>query len=182
MYFSGLCDDSKAVCWCVCAQCWKSPPHRRFEAWALLFSTCPSSLFITAHQDCYGSGLQWASSWGNWQFDFQCHSLPSFLTCLLIFLLFFIPRVMIIFIYSWPDVWFWFIRPCLWGLCVVQIWVGRPDRSSAHISDWLCYLGQVTGDLEPVVTSSWSHLSHLPHRVMGEGKKKKKFLKVSFKV
>lgn len=30
---------------------------------------------------------------------------------------------------------FWFIPPCLCDLCVVQIWVGRPDGSSAHISD-----------------------------------------------
>lgn len=122
----------------------------------------------TAHHECYLRELQWAPSRGNWQFDVQCHSLPSFLTWLLSFPLFCIPRVMLSFF------WFWFIRPCLWGLCVVQIWVGRPDRSSAHISDWLCYLGQVTGDLEPVVSLSSLHLRHVPHRVMGEGQKKKK--------
>lgn len=73
---------------------------------------------------------------------FPLVSYLSYLPALFLLALLHIPKVMTYFFMLIFLSWFlvWFIPTCHWGLCVAQVWVGRPGRSHNILNLRFLYL------------------------------------------
>lgn len=134
-YFAEFCDYPKAAGQCLCRIHWKSSPQSSLQS-----GLCSSGLVLLS--------LPYLPPWGCREITmrsflgksavpvfsatlFPLVSYLSYLPALFLLALLHIPKVMTYFFILIFLSWFlvWFIPTCRWGLCVAQVWVGRPGRS-----------------------------------------------------
>lgn len=113
-------------------------------------------------------------SWWNWLFPFSVPLTPlishvsTYRPALFYSALLYIPKVMIIFIYSWPD----FCFDLFPLVSVTFVWFRFELGDQMGVLPTSLTVVPWASHIEPVVSLSQSHLPHLPHRIMNEGPRK----------